>query len=119
MFRRGQIVLDLVTKTPSLILKIKYLQKKVTVLDLKTLRPCDRDFTDLEPWNPAGGGGAAVPGTHFSEEDVDGIISLLERHTTLTPPREIEYKTHREQTALNKVIQFHDALYPKRVLAYV
>ena len=116
MFRPGQLVLDLVTHTRSVILKINFLKKKATVLNLETLCPCDRYFTDLEPWDPpsGGGGGAAVPRTHFSEEDVDGIISLLERHNTLAPPREIEYKTRTEQIALNKVMRFHAALYPKK-----
>lgn len=122
MLSCGQIVLDFITETPCVVLKIKTLQRKVTVLSLESLTPFDRDISDLKPWDPPPGGGCGgiiPPSKQLSEDEVDGLLSILERHSSLSNPSEVEYRTNNEQIALIKITKLHEALMLQRVLAFV
>ena len=119
MFKCGQIVLDMITKKPVVILNINYMRKKVRIFDIDTLQQYNRNLHDLGPWDPPSGGGAAIPGVILSEDDVNSLISLLERHHTLADPGEIEYKTNEEQIAFKKVKQLHESLFSEKIQVYM
>lgn len=117
MYKCGQIVLNFITKNPSVIIDIKYLRRKFLVMDLVTYKKHLMNLSDIEPWDPDdrnGPGGVPVP--QFSESQIDSLKALLKQNISFSDPNKIRYRNREELDVLQKVMQLHETVSKKRCL---
>lgn len=120
MFRKGQLVRDVLNNQPAIVLFLLPKRSSVSILYLHTLRVCKKDIRELEPYDPddPGGGASGIPVIVFTSEEVNELSKLIEVNGGTLGSGEILYRRKEQLAVINKLLHLRRRLTQNEIYAF-
>lgn len=94
-------------------------KRQASILDLNSLRVRIADINELEPFDPDGGGGNALPLPVFTNEEINELNQLIDINGGSLDTHEILYRHQEQLVVFRKVMLLRESLTQTPALAYV